>query len=314
MWSRRSITSSFGESGFSVFHAGHCDWQRPHSVQVAKSSRPFQVKSSILPRPKTSSSPGSSKSISVVAGVHRQQRAERDRLALERDVDRREEDVRVLAVEHDQQEDRITRDVRRGCRSSRSTRACRRCSPSSSLPTHSEANPPLSDGNVPSATCAPRKSSSVHDDVEDHDEDEPRGAGVRAVEARLAALLRRVVDEPDRPRTSRRRRTTSTANRSIAKPSTGQRADDRDDEVARRTAAPYASRIGGAEDDEAPEREHVGDAGDRPLEQPALAEDLDDLGLDELLGLVLGAARRRAGRALTMRTSVAGAPQRRARG
>jgi hypothetical protein len=33
-----------------VFHAGHCDWQRPHSVQVAKSSMPFQVKSSIACR------------------------------------------------------------------------------------------------------------------------------------------------------------------------------------------------------------------------------------------------------------------------
>ncbi len=57
--------SSFGDSGFSVFHAGHWLWQRPHSVHVAKSSMPFQVKSSILPRPKTSSSPGSSKSIGL---------------------------------------------------------------------------------------------------------------------------------------------------------------------------------------------------------------------------------------------------------
>ena len=45
------MISSFGESGFSVFHAGHCDWQRPHSVQVVKSRRPFQVKSSIEPTP-----------------------------------------------------------------------------------------------------------------------------------------------------------------------------------------------------------------------------------------------------------------------
>ena len=44
-WSRRSMISSLGDSGFSVFQAGHCDWQRPHSVQVVKSSRPFQVKS-----------------------------------------------------------------------------------------------------------------------------------------------------------------------------------------------------------------------------------------------------------------------------
>jgi hypothetical protein len=44
----------FGESGLPVFHAGHCDWQRPHSVQVAKSRKPFQVKSSTLDRPKMS--------------------------------------------------------------------------------------------------------------------------------------------------------------------------------------------------------------------------------------------------------------------
>jgi hypothetical protein len=43
--------------------AGHWDWHRPHSVQVAMSSRPFQVKSSILPRPNTSvSGSASSKS------------------------------------------------------------------------------------------------------------------------------------------------------------------------------------------------------------------------------------------------------------
>ena len=55
----------FGLSGLPVFHAGHWLWHRPHSVQVVKSSMPFQVKSSILPRPKMSSSPGSSKSISL---------------------------------------------------------------------------------------------------------------------------------------------------------------------------------------------------------------------------------------------------------
>ncbi len=42
-WSRSDSTSSFGDSGLPVFQAGHCDWQRPHSVQVVKSSRPFQV-------------------------------------------------------------------------------------------------------------------------------------------------------------------------------------------------------------------------------------------------------------------------------
>src|SRR6185369_17739151 len=42
-WSRSDSTSSFGDSGLPVFQAGHWDWQRPHSVQVLKSSRPFQV-------------------------------------------------------------------------------------------------------------------------------------------------------------------------------------------------------------------------------------------------------------------------------
>ena len=64
-WSRRSMMTSLGDSGLPVFQAGHCDWQRPHSVQVAKSSMPFQVKSSILPRPNTASSGGSSKSIGL---------------------------------------------------------------------------------------------------------------------------------------------------------------------------------------------------------------------------------------------------------
>ena len=45
------MISSLGDSGFSVFQAGHWDWQRPHSVQEVKSSRPFQVKSSTLPTP-----------------------------------------------------------------------------------------------------------------------------------------------------------------------------------------------------------------------------------------------------------------------
>ena len=54
------MISSLGESGLPVFQAGHCDWQRPHSVQVAKSSSPFQVKSSTLPRPKAVSSSSSS--------------------------------------------------------------------------------------------------------------------------------------------------------------------------------------------------------------------------------------------------------------
>ncbi|SLH09478.1 Uncharacterised protein [Mycobacteroides abscessus subsp. abscessus] len=58
------MINSLGESGLPVFQAGHCDWQRPHSVQVVKSRMPFQVKSSNLPAPKVSVS-GSAVSMST---------------------------------------------------------------------------------------------------------------------------------------------------------------------------------------------------------------------------------------------------------
>jgi hypothetical protein len=63
------MISSLGESGLPVFQAGHCDWQRPHSVQVEKSSRPFQENCSTWETPKTSSSPGSVKSIGLPPDV-----------------------------------------------------------------------------------------------------------------------------------------------------------------------------------------------------------------------------------------------------
>src|SRR5690606_39733964 len=50
-WSRRSVTSFLGDRGLPVFQAGHCDWQRPHSVQVVKSSRPFQLTSVMVSTP-----------------------------------------------------------------------------------------------------------------------------------------------------------------------------------------------------------------------------------------------------------------------
>ena len=50
------MITSFGESGLSVFQAGHWSWQRPHSVQLMRSSRCFQVRSLIVPVPKTVSS------------------------------------------------------------------------------------------------------------------------------------------------------------------------------------------------------------------------------------------------------------------
>jgi hypothetical protein len=61
-WSRRFMISSLGDSGLPVFQAGHCDWQRPHSVQVAMSSMAVHLKSSTLATPKVSSSGSASSS------------------------------------------------------------------------------------------------------------------------------------------------------------------------------------------------------------------------------------------------------------
>jgi hypothetical protein len=51
-----------------VAHAGHWDWQRPHSVQAPRSSMPFQVRSSTFPIPKVSVS-GMGEIVSVALGL-----------------------------------------------------------------------------------------------------------------------------------------------------------------------------------------------------------------------------------------------------
>ena len=63
-------SSSLGDSGLPVFQAGHCDWQRPHSVQVEKSSRPFQVNCSTWATPNWSfSGSASSKSSGLPSDI-----------------------------------------------------------------------------------------------------------------------------------------------------------------------------------------------------------------------------------------------------
>ena len=66
MLSRRPMMSSLGDKGLSVVQAGQADWQRPHSVQVEKSSICFQVKCPISPTPNTVSSSTFSMSMSGV--------------------------------------------------------------------------------------------------------------------------------------------------------------------------------------------------------------------------------------------------------
>ena len=98
--SRRSMINSFGDSGLSVAQAGHWSWQRPHSVQLIRSSRCFQVRWAICPVPKTVSSVIFSGSRSGVVA----ERAERLGPAGEEHVRLGHEDVHVLGMQHEHEE------------------------------------------------------------------------------------------------------------------------------------------------------------------------------------------------------------------
>ena len=140
------MISSLGDSGFSVFQAGHCDWQRPHSVQVVKSSRPFQVKSSI----DADTEPGVLVEVldvvegdRLAVGDQRLDRTERHRPTTEEHVERRHEDVQVLGVQHEDQERQHHADVEQQAEPLEELQgACD--SPSSTFPMPIERNAPLS--------------------------------------------------------------------------------------------------------------------------------------------------------------------------
>ena len=140
------MISSFGESGFSVFQAGHCDWQRPHSVQVVEVEQ--ALPGEVLDR----ADPELGVLVEVLdvvegdrlaRGGQRLHRTEGVRLAAEEDVQRSDEDVQVLGVQHEDQEDQHHADVQQQAEPSRNSRLS--CGiPSRRLPTPIEMNAPLS--------------------------------------------------------------------------------------------------------------------------------------------------------------------------
>ena len=144
-WSRRPMISSFGDSGLSVFHAGHCDWHRPHSVQVAMSSRPFQLKSSIEPTPSVLSSSRSSTSSrvtglpSIISGLTAPSAFGSPG---EEHVEGGHEDVQVLGVHDVDEEDQHDADVQQQPDALEVGRVLSD-SPSKSLPRAVEAKAPL---------------------------------------------------------------------------------------------------------------------------------------------------------------------------
>ena len=192
--SRRSMMTSFGESGFPVFQAGHWDWQRPHSVQVAMSRSCFHEKSSIRPAPNTTSSSSAMSSIDM-SGVEAE-RAERPRPARRGHVDRGHEDVQVLRVGHEHQKAGDDGDVgQQGHRLDHAVDAgperCQR------LGHQVRGERPPAVGEVSGVDLgAPVQEQGDHH-AEDHEQHEPRRAGVGAEEARAPVLPLGGVLDPD---------------------------------------------------------------------------------------------------------------------
>ena len=281
-WSRRSMITSLGDSGLPVFHAGHCDWHRPHSVQVAKSSMPFQVKSSTLPRPKTWSSSGSPGRRSRPACPRRRigsSGPSPSGTPLGRDVDRGQRDVQVLGVDDDHQEGEDHRDVGEQEDGLDAPRWRPRRAGASGLARRQEANAHgLSpNGKTPVLIWAAAVEQQRDDDQGDHPEDHPgragcasRRSGTRAAGRAGALRSRRTANVADADQHGDGEEVLEEADQPPA-------ADQRDVEVGVEQRAPGLEDRQ-PEDDEAPEREEVRHAGHRPLQQLALAEDLGDLG------------------------------------
>ena len=100
--------TSFGLSGLPVFHAGHLSWQRPHSVQRQRLQQLLLVEVLDL----ADADDGVLVLHQRLEVGRRTERAERLGLTLHRRVERRGEDVHVLAVEHEDQEAHDDGDLR----------------------------------------------------------------------------------------------------------------------------------------------------------------------------------------------------------
>ena len=223
VWSRRAMIISLGESGFSVFHAGHWSWQRPHSVQVAKSRTPFQLKSSAAPTPSLASSSRSSRSSrvsalpSLIIGLAAPRATG---LAPEQDVQRRQEDVQVLGVEHEDQEHQHHADVQQ------QADALEHLQGPLADAVEQVAHPDRDEraalvGQVAEGRRGAPEQEHRPDDVEDHEQRQVRRAEVRAEEPGLAAeVLGRVPSRmPDERRIPKK---AIIAMKSCRKPRSGQ--------------------------------------------------------------------------------------------
>ena len=142
---------------------------------------------------------------------------------------------------------------------------------------------------------AVRQGSGVHrgaadqgvgpDDVEDHEEDQPGATGVRPVEAGVAAVFLGLADDSD-DRERGDAEQDGDGEEVLQEAERVPVADERDGEIADDEQSERLD-VDGPENEEAPHGEEVGQAGDRPLQQPGLPEHLLELGGDALSEIVL---------------------------
>ena len=122
------------------------------------------------------------------------------------------------------------------------------------------------------------------DDVEDHEQHQPRATGVRAVEPGRAADLTRAARQPDDGEGGDAQEDGG-GEEVLQEPQRVPAPDDRDVEVVLEQQ-PVGLDVDREQDEESPHGEEVRQAGDRPFEQAALPEDLGDLRPDSLAGFV----------------------------
>ena len=202
------------------------------------------------------------------------QRAERLGHPLGRHVDRRDEDVEVLGVEHHDQEDQRDPDVEQQEHGLQDEQRGLGQAAEQLADADRDVGARLV-GQVARRRGGAAEGEQRPDHVEDQEEDQPGAAGVRAVEARGAgAPLGGLLDTHDGEGDDREQH--HDGDEVLDEAQDRRAPDQRDSEVLHEQRA-VGLDVDRQQDDEAPHGEQVGDAGDRPAQQLALTEDLHDL-------------------------------------
>ena len=126
------------------------------------------------------------------------------------------------------------------------------------------------------------------DDIEDHEENQPGAAGVGAVEAGRPAVLLGFGAKPD-DREGDDAEKDGDGEEVLEEAKDAPRADDRNVEL-RIEQHPVGLEVDRGQNEKAPHREEVRDAGNRPAQESGLAEDLAHLVADPLAEVVLASA------------------------